>query len=192
MKRTPGYSQHQIDEESILLRAYGNNTAVLIDREREARSHAQLARCGLAPELLARFNNGLLYRFIEGSPCTPEDLRRPNVWPATARRLGQWHATLPVSVAVSAATPEDAKYESLNSLLPDKPIPNVWTVMRRWVDALPTDTEPERKQKSSLKSEVEDAAKIPLRWAKPVKIRTNKDKRDRHHPPIALFVVPES
>lgn len=159
MKRTPGWNQHQIDEEAILLRAYGNNTAVLIDREREARSHSQLANCGLAPDLLARFNNGLLYRFIEGSPCTPEDLRRHHVWPATARRLGQWHAILPVSVAVSAVTPEDAQYETLNALLPGKPIPNVWTVMRRWIDALPTGSLAERKQKASLEFEVEDAAR---------------------------------
>jgi len=34
VKRRPGYSEEQIDNEAILLRAYGKGTEVLIDRER--------------------------------------------------------------------------------------------------------------------------------------------------------------
>lgn len=33
IKRRPGYTEEQIDKEAVLVRAYGNGTEVLIDRE---------------------------------------------------------------------------------------------------------------------------------------------------------------
>lgn len=44
IKKRPGYTEHQIDQEAILLRAYGNGTDVLIDRESMIRL-ATLAHC---------------------------------------------------------------------------------------------------------------------------------------------------
>jgi len=35
VKKRPGFDDHQIDAEAVLLRAYGNGTDVLIDRDRE-------------------------------------------------------------------------------------------------------------------------------------------------------------
>ena len=35
MNRLPGLSEHEIDQEAILLRAYGKGTDVLIDRDRK-------------------------------------------------------------------------------------------------------------------------------------------------------------
>jgi len=71
-KRRPGRSEAEVDEEAVLIRAYGEGTAVLIDRERELRAHSRLATLGFAPPLLATFDNGIMYRFIRGSVCTPE------------------------------------------------------------------------------------------------------------------------
>lgn len=34
IKKRPGFDQHQVDEEAVLLRAYGSGTQVLIDRDR--------------------------------------------------------------------------------------------------------------------------------------------------------------
>lgn len=73
----------------------------------EVASHSLLARKRLAPELLARFNNGLLYRYIEGTPCTPEDLRKPDIFVATARRMGEWHGVLPVAEAIANVDPNE-------------------------------------------------------------------------------------
>lgn len=36
VKRRPGYTEKQIDDEAVLIRAYGKGTDVLIDRERMA------------------------------------------------------------------------------------------------------------------------------------------------------------
>ena len=106
-------SEEDIDNEAVLMRAYGNQTEIIIDREsksayqvyvvpvcsrlaEETRSHELLASKGLAPPLLARFRNGLLYRFVRGQVCTPDDLTRPEVWRGVARRLAQWHAVIPI------------------------------------------------------------------------------------------------
>ena len=148
-------TQDEIDQDSILMRAYGNNTDILIDRDREATAHQMCAKHGLAPPLLARFRNGLLYRFIPGEVCTPKDLGAEQTWRAVARRLGQWHATLPVS-AISSMSPNidgvDCRGHSLTERLPS---PNIWTVMRKWVNALPQNTTKEQTRKVFLKKELE-------------------------------------
>ncbi|KAF3211420.1 hypothetical protein TWF192_004663 [Orbilia oligospora] len=90
-----GAEKVSIDEmESALLRAYGKGTNVLIDRGRECQNHFYLALHSLAPPLLARFNNGLIYRFVPGRVTSPADLSLPKVYTAVAKRLGQWHAQI--------------------------------------------------------------------------------------------------
>ncbi|KAF5529336.1 ethanolamine kinase [Fusarium mexicanum] len=91
----PGMSKLDVDKDAILLRAYGHGTAVLIDREREAENHELLMRYGLATQLLARFKNGMMYRYILGKPARAQDLREPLILSAIARRLAHWHATVP-------------------------------------------------------------------------------------------------
>src|ERR1700748_2329050 len=103
----------------------------------EAASHSLLANYKLAPPLLARFNNGLLYRFIQGKVCQPSDLRRPEVWRGVARRLAEWHATLPISAILDQpGRRESAKgpFETMTKIA-DLPSPNIWTVMHRWTCA---------------------------------------------------------
>ena len=96
-KNVPGKTQTEIDDDALLMRAYGKGTDVLIDREREMRAHSLLASMNLAPPLLARFENGLMYGFLQGDVCTPEDLRKPEVYRQVAKRLGQCHGSLPIS-----------------------------------------------------------------------------------------------
>lgn len=91
----PGMSKIDVDRDAILLRAYGHGTAVLIDREREAENHELLMKYGLATQLLARFKNGMMYRYILGRPARAQDLSEPLILSAIARRLAHWHATVP-------------------------------------------------------------------------------------------------
>jgi len=95
-KQSPGSSDFQNEKKAVLLRAYRRDSEILIDRDTEATTHALLAERGLAPPLLARFNNGLLYGFLPGRVCTPRDLLKEPVWRAVAVRLGEWHARLPL------------------------------------------------------------------------------------------------
>ena len=170
IKRRPGLSEEQIDKEAVLLRAYGKGTEILIDREKEATSHSLLSQHLLAPPLLARFENGLIYRFIEGRVCASEDLVREPVWRGVARRLGQWHGTLPIASAGHAALIQDGGVEvplpnsapdslpcpeRINAITLNKPIPNVWTIMQKWIFALSTTTGAETARKALLQRELE-------------------------------------
>ncbi|ROT37002.1 kinase-like protein [Sodiomyces alkalinus F11] len=184
-----GWSQDKVDSEAILLRAYGAGTAVLIDREREAQNHALLMKYGLAPELIARFNNGMLYRYIKGRVTTPDDLRKPSIYCAVARRLAQWHATVPcipsspspltngVSRGATGGDSNDgrnghvdhhhhhdaarqlATQALIDNTAPGKLAPNLWTVMRKWILALPTATPEQRARQSELQEELDSLVK---------------------------------
>ncbi|GAB1196397.1 hypothetical protein APSETT444_005667 [Aspergillus pseudonomiae] len=146
----------------------GNNIEFVRFTDGEMKSHALLARYGLAPSLLARFQNGLLYRFIRGRPATHEDLVTPSIWRGVARRLGQWHAVLPVR---GAAAPVQSEVENafLNSvdvhpskqdidfplIKPRQSGPNMWAVLQKWILALPSATDEQRKRRLGLQKELE-------------------------------------
>lgn len=152
----PGESQEDARErEAILLRAYGNGTDLLIDRNREAQNHELLSRYRLAPELLALFENGMLYRFIRGRVTTPQDLRRPEIYRAVARRLAQWHSTVPCLPMPKKQQQHNGNQGQIDSLVPGKLQPNIWTVMQKWILALPTDTSAQRDRQSTLQKELE-------------------------------------
>lgn len=159
-KRRPGLSDAEVDQDAILMRAYGKGTDVIIDRERELRAHNQLATFGLAPPLLARFNNGLMYKFIPGKVCGYQDLHKPEIYRQVAKRLAQWHATLPL-IAIAATPVLDAKAPDQKHLAPKngqstRPFPNTWTVLQQWIDALPENTEKERERKKTLNVELSE------------------------------------
>ncbi|KAK4158184.1 hypothetical protein C8A00DRAFT_11040 [Chaetomidium leptoderma] len=172
VNKRPGLSKDEIDNEAILLRAYGHGTDLIIDRHRETQNHELLMRNGLAPELLARFENGMMYRFIQGAVTQPEDLRKPDIYRAVARRLAEWHAVVPCisgrtghsrknsradELALSALDSNlgDAEFQqALDGVAPGKPPPNVWTVMQKWIFALPTDTEAQRARQAGLQQEL--------------------------------------
>ncbi|KAL1973543.1 hypothetical protein VTN31DRAFT_6178 [Thermomyces dupontii] len=176
VNRKPGLTEEQIDNEAVLMRAYGNHTEIIIDRERETASHELLARKGLAPPLLARFQNGLLYRFIRGHVCTPDDLTRPSVWRAVARRLAQWHAALPIRDAPSsgstkpvppvvspfqlvdsdkAAPPLGSAVDDITPIKVRQSGPNLWSTLQKWILALPASTEQQRARRQALQKEFE-------------------------------------
>lgn len=170
INRKPGLSTEEIDNEAVLLRAYGQGTDLIIDRERETQNHELLMQYNLAPALLARFHNGMLYRFIRGSVTSPADLRQQDIWRAVAKRLAEWHAIVPClpashsmkvpeseDIAVSSPTTSRKNPElqaGIDSVAPGKPVPNVWTVMQKWIYALPTATEAELLRQAQLQKEL--------------------------------------
>ncbi len=161
----PGLNAEEIDADAVLLRAYGKGTDVIIDRERETQNHELLMRFGLAPELLARFENGMIYRYIKGAVTSPADLRKEEVYHAVARRLAEWHAVVPClpKEPLHDVANGNGQAERRNSLLqekidhaaPSKVAPNVWTVMQKWVYALPQGTEADRIRQADLQKELQ-------------------------------------
>ncbi|AEO54273.1 hypothetical protein MYCTH_2296676 [Thermothelomyces thermophilus ATCC 42464] len=172
VNKRPGLSKNDVDKEAILLRAYGHGTDLIIDRHRETQNHELLMRHGLAPELLARFENGMMYRFIQGAVTHPEDLRKPDIYKAVARRLAEWHAVVPCISAKTGHSRKNSKadgaaasaldgglgdaefQQALDNVAPGKPPPNVWTVMQKWIFALPTETEAQRARQAELQQEL--------------------------------------
>lgn len=173
----PGKSKAEIDADAILVRGYGVGTEAFIDREKEVRAHYQLwefgmyhlssserfrLSCGLpglylglAPRLLARFENGLLYRFVPGTMCKAEDLRKPNVSRAIAIELGQWHSRLPLSALLSKPDEADTKLHIREPKRSHpRPYPNVWTLMQRWLDDLPATSKKEEERNRVLQREL--------------------------------------
>ncbi|KAI1812742.1 kinase-like protein [Poronia punctata] len=160
VNRKEGLSKVEIDNEAILLRAYGHGTDVLIDRQRETQNHELLMNHGLAPALLARFQNGMMYRFLRGKASTPAELRDPSVYRAVARRIAQWHATVP---CIHETNPRQNGLDEITNgsdaistahIAPGKPAPNTWTVMQKWIKALPVETEAQRARQSELQKEL--------------------------------------
>ena len=136
----------------------------------ETISHSLLAQHDLAPPLLARFQNGLLYKYIRGQVCKPEDLRREPIWRGVARKLGEWHGVLPVISAGESdglailngeaelparKNKESPRSRKINSVTPGRTIPTLWTVLQKWILALPAGTESEMKRKDMLQEELE-------------------------------------
>ncbi|KAG9234136.1 kinase-like domain-containing protein [Amylocarpus encephaloides] len=173
VNKRPNLSAEAIDNEAVLLRAYGKGTDLIIDRERETQNHELLMQHNLAPALLARFHNGMLYRFIRGAVTSPADLRRRDIWRAVARRLAEWHAVVPCIPAsrapltteisaseefgISAPTPskkDPALQAAIDNVAPGKISPNVWTVMQKWIYALPTSSEAQKARQANLQKEL--------------------------------------
>ncbi|EHK98838.1 putative Ethanolamine kinase 1 [Glarea lozoyensis 74030] len=115
----------------------------------------------------------MLYRFIQGSVTSPADLQRKEIWRAVAKRLAEWHAVVPClpsaraplsaeivgseEIGISAPTPskkDPALQSAIDSVAPGKLAPNVWTVMQKWIYALPTKTETEKSRQASLQKEL--------------------------------------
>ena len=167
VNKREGLSKEEVDKEAILLRAYGNGTDVIIDRHRETQNHELLMKNGLAPELLARFENGMMYRFIRGTVSQPEDLRKPTIYRAVARRLAEWHAVVPCIPGPTGHSRKNSRSDgvapvgelafqrALDSVAPGKPPPNVWTVMQKWIFALPDATPEQRERQEQLQRELE-------------------------------------
>lgn len=79
---------------TILIRAYGKGTDTIIDRDREFATHLHLYSKGLAPQLFARFANGLVYAYLPGKAIEYQYLSEENVMAAVAKRLAEWHDRL--------------------------------------------------------------------------------------------------
>jgi ethanolamine kinase len=163
-------AQEAIEKDAVLLRAYGSGTDVIIDRARETMNHEVLMGHGLAPPLLARFRNGMIYRYIPGTVTRPTDLRTHSISMAIARHLAQWHAVVPCHYQSETTAPSTKQHglgqtedkngidhepaEKKTSQASTRPRPNLWTVMQKWISALPVATQHQRMRQASLAAEL--------------------------------------
>jgi len=121
----------------------------------EIRAHSLLAARNLAPPLLARFNNGLLYRFTSGDVCSPEDIRKPDIYRAVAANLGTWHGSLSIATISNKQDLEAPGTNGTESAhhKTNRPFPNLWSIMQSWIEALPTKTEQENERQRNVQND---------------------------------------
>ena len=79
-------------QEMILVRVYGHNSELMIDRKSEIRNMKLLHANGCGSQLYATFQNGLAYQYLSGSPITLESVRDPLVFPAIAAACSKMHS----------------------------------------------------------------------------------------------------
>ena len=116
---------------------------------------------------------------MRGQVCTSKDLTRAPIWRGVARRLGEWHAVLPIEMTSKTENGhrsngflgdhahsdpssqcqlnghEDAdKSRRLRMAAVSRSEPNLWSVMQCWVHALPSSSESERQRNIILRKEL--------------------------------------
>lgn len=105
--------------EDVLVRIYGNKSELMIDRAAEKRNMAMLFKAGLAPELYATFNNGLVYEYVPGVTLNSTTVHDPKIWPLVAKNMAKMHK-LPLSPAEAKAEPMlKTKYIKFLDLIPE-------------------------------------------------------------------------
>ncbi|KAG0721715.1 Ethanolamine kinase 1 [Chionoecetes opilio] len=78
-------------EQQVLVRVYGNNTHLFIDRQQEIDTMKAVHAAGCGPQVFVAFTNGLCYAFTPGVPLTIQDVTREPVWRANARQMASFH-----------------------------------------------------------------------------------------------------
>ncbi|ELU13508.1 hypothetical protein CAPTEDRAFT_210453 [Capitella teleta] len=79
----------------VLVRVYGPNTELLIDRDAELVVMTLLHAAGCGPALLAKFTNGVAYDFVPGHCPTLEEIRTEKYGSLTARAMAKIHLIKP-------------------------------------------------------------------------------------------------
>lgn len=81
---------------NLLLRVYGPQVGILIDREKELRTVSQLTKHNIGPRLLGTFTNGRFEQFLNAKPLTKEDFWNPETSVQIAKRMQDLHTNIPL------------------------------------------------------------------------------------------------
>lgn len=133
----------------VLLRVYGDNTEIVIDRADEKRNMLVLHAVGCAPPLYACFGNGLAYGFVSGSPIDRDQVRAPPITGLICEEMAKMHA-IPLSAVLGG--------DGDGSRPPSAPPPPLFAKMRSFLDHYPV-----RGFEDALKQATFVAAAIPPR-----------------------------
>ena len=103
-------------EDMILVRVYGHNSDLMIDRKSEIKNMQLLYSNGCGPQLYATFQNGLAYQYLVGSTLTLENVCDSLIFPAVAAAFAKMHSIkLP---------PEQSSNRALE--------PCIWNLLRKF------------------------------------------------------------
>ena len=75
----------------ILFRIYGTGSEQFIDRKQELDNMKLLSDFGLGAKVVAEFENGIAYHYINGRSITSADAISEDIYPLTAAKLTKFH-----------------------------------------------------------------------------------------------------
>jgi ethanolamine kinase len=119
--------------EPVVLRIFGANTEVIIERARELAVLLQLNSSGLGAPVLATFANGRVERWLHARPLAPEELADPALSPRIAQAVAAFH---------TAAVAEPVE-------------PQLWLRVRGWLETARTLRLPDAVQQARLERSVD-------------------------------------
>ncbi|KAG7171162.1 Ethanolamine kinase 1-like 2 [Homarus americanus] len=102
--------------EQVLVRVYGHNTHLFIDRVQEINTLKVVHKAGCGPEVFAAFTNGLCYAYTPGVPLTFRDVTKEPVWRGVTRQAARFHKIQAGDKQKAILFP---KLRQLLALLPD-------------------------------------------------------------------------
>lgn len=160
----------------LLIRVYGINSHVLIDRKQELLNLRVLANLLLAPQLYCRFNNGLVYGFVEGKVISVKQMGDVHIASLIAKTMATWHKVklpkeehLASEPSLKVLLHKDLRLASLvtetNSSPYKNPAPQLFPTLAKWIaasiphlTAVPSSFTCPKKQERFLTSKISIAA----------------------------------
>lgn len=109
------------EDDGVLVRVYGKNTEQIIDRKAEFENFKFLYRAGLAPDLYATFDNGMVYKYIKGETLTTSTVREPSIYRLVAKTMARFHR-----LGTSSVNAEDGAIKS-----------ELWNKMEQFANLIP-------------------------------------------------------
>jgi ethanolamine kinase len=100
----------------VLVRIYGYQTDLIIDRQRELVNIGKCYKTGFGPKLYGTFKNGYIYEYFFGKPISPEELEKCTWNARLGTQLAKWHKQTQVSTEKE---------------------PEVWTTIESWLSLVP-------------------------------------------------------
>ncbi|KAJ5243103.1 uncharacterized protein N7469_001430 [Penicillium citrinum] len=174
INRKDGLTDAQIDNDAVLMRAYGNGTEILIDREiilfvfLQEKPPRMLFWPAVASPLPSSPASTMVYSTVSFvvSPAGTWTWLLPPIYRGVARRLAQWHAVLPskgtsstpsqeASIIAHSEAESAKEEEGFDVIQPRRAGPSMWAVLQKWILALPTSTPEQRSRRLTLQKELQ-------------------------------------
>lgn len=81
------------DSSALIIKLFGVNTDLLIDRQSEYDAMVKLSKYGVSSQhVLIQFANGIIYEYASGQVCSREDIRKDHIAKLIAIKLAQFHS----------------------------------------------------------------------------------------------------
>ncbi|CAL8326081.1 unnamed protein product [Gadus morhua 'NCC'] len=84
-----------LQEACVLVRVYGRNTELYVDRQREVEMFQLLHAHHCGPLIYCSFHNGICYEFVRGEVLDDRLLRQPSIFRLIAAEMGRIHSIKP-------------------------------------------------------------------------------------------------